>query len=75
MNSLTDIGADVRALTFISNGRINKTRGGINYETFKRNDLITSSSLIQQAQNNLSNTYLRDVFQASNNQKINPDSI
>ena len=75
MNSLTDIGADVRILSFINQGRVNKTRGNRNYELFKRQDLITSSTLIQQAQNNLSNTYLRGVFRASNNEKINPNDI
>ena len=47
MNSLTDIGADVRALSFINQGRINKTRGNRDYEAFKRNDLVLSSTLIQ----------------------------
>ncbi len=41
MNSLTDIGADVRILTFMQNGRVNQTRGGRNYEEFKRNSLVT----------------------------------
>lgn len=36
MNSLTDIGADVRILSFINIGRVNKTRGGRDYEAFKR---------------------------------------
>lgn len=47
MNSLTDIGADVRILTFINQGRVNKTRGERDYESFKRLDLIKSSTLIQ----------------------------
>jgi len=46
MNALTDIGADVRILTFISNGRVNKTRSSRDYEVYKRNDLVTSSTAI-----------------------------
>lgn len=75
MNSLTDIGADVRILTFINIGRVSKMRGNRDYEAFKRNNLDLSSTIIQQAQNNLSNTYLRDTFKDSNNAKINPKDI
>lgn len=41
MNSLTDIGADIRILTFMQNGRVNRTRGGRDYELFKRESLVT----------------------------------
>lgn len=75
MNSLTDIGADVRVLTFMQNGRVNRTRGGRDYEKFKRDNLVSQSTLIQQAQNNLSNTYLIDVFSQDNNDLINPRHI
>jgi hypothetical protein len=75
MSSLTDIAADVRILQFMSTGRVNTTRGGRNYETFKRELLLTSSETLQKAQNNLSNTYLRDVFSHENNNKINPETI
>lgn len=37
--------------------------------------MLSSSTQIQQSQNNLSNTYLRDVFQDSNNNLINPSTI
>ncbi len=36
MNSLTDIGANTRILAAMNEGRVNKTRGGRNYEKFKR---------------------------------------
>lgn len=75
MNSLTDIGADVRILTFINIGRVSNMRGGRDYEAFKRNNLDLSSTIIQKAQNNLSNTYLRDTFKESNNERINPKDI
>jgi hypothetical protein len=73
MNSLTQIGADVRVLTLINKGRINKTRGNRDYEGFKRNSLLSYSNILQEAQNNLSNTYLRDVFTADDNEFINPE--
>ena len=54
---------------------MNKQRGGRDYEGFKRNSLLSAAQLIQQAQNNLSSTYLRDVFTDQDNNLINPDRI
>jgi hypothetical protein len=75
MNSLTDIGANTRILAAMNVGRVNRTRGGRNYEKFKRDQLLEAAQLIQEAQNNLSTTYLRDVFTVENNNLINPDRI
>jgi hypothetical protein len=36
MNSLTDIGANTRALFALNQGIINPNRGGVNYESYKR---------------------------------------
>jgi hypothetical protein len=46
MNSLTDIAADVRILNFMQQGRVNSTRGGHDYENFKRDDLNTSAKIL-----------------------------
>ena len=54
---------------------MNKTRGGRDYEKFKRDSLLSSSIILQEAQNNLSNSYLRDVFTDANNLLINPEEI
>ena len=62
LNSLTDIGADIRILNMVQQGRINITRGVYypDYVTYKRVDLNTSATTLQQAQNNLSVTNLID---------------
>lgn len=75
MNSLTDVGADVRALYAMNMGRIDTNRGGRDYLSFKRLSLLAAAQEIQQAQNNLSSTYLRDVFTPDDNDLINPSSI
>lgn len=49
MSSLTNIEADVRILTLLGNGRVNKTRSGRDYEIFKKESLVTSSIIIQEA--------------------------
>ena len=46
MNSLTNIGADVRILQFLSEGRISSNRSGVNYEQYKRNDLSLNVATI-----------------------------
>lgn len=75
MNSLTDIGANVRILASMNSDPSKKTRGGRDYESFKRTSLLSAAQLIQEAQNNLSSTYLRDVFTEKDNNLINPDRI
>lgn len=75
MNSLTDIGADVRILSAMGKGTVNRVRGGRDYEAFKRNSLLGAAKMIQEAQNNLSSTYLRDVFTHQDNELINPSRI
>jgi hypothetical protein len=75
MNSLTDIGADVRILAAMNDGRVNRSRGNRDYEGFKRTALLTAAQSIQEAQNNLSSTYLRDVFTPEDNNLINPSRI
>jgi hypothetical protein len=75
MNSLTDLGANVRVLAAMQQGRVNVNRGGRNYETFKKEQLLSAARMIQEAQNNLSSTYLRDVFREENNELINPTRI
>lgn len=62
LKSLTDIGADVRVLTAMNQGLVEKERGGRDYEVFKRDNLDFSADQLQSAQNELSETYLRDVF-------------
>jgi hypothetical protein len=52
-----------------------KIRGGRDYEGFKRQSLLSAAQLIQEAQNNLSSTYLRVVFTSENNNLINPERI
>jgi archaellum component FlaF (FlaF/FlaG flagellin family) len=49
MNSLTDIGANTRILASMNQGRVNKTRGGRDYEAFKRTSLLSAAQLIQQS--------------------------
>ena len=46
MNSLTDIGANTRALFALNQGIINPNRGGVNYESYKRSSLLTAAQLI-----------------------------
>ena len=75
MNSLTQIGSDVRGLFCMQDGKINSTRGGKNYEEQKRQSLLENIALIQEAQNNLSHTTLRDVFSSEDNKLINPESL
>ena len=75
MNSLTDIGANTRILASMNEGRVNKNRGGRDYEKFKRDSLLSAAQMIQQSQNNLSSTYLRDVFTDEDNNLINPERI
>ena len=69
--SLTDIGADTRALSALNEGRYgNKTvkmRSGRDYEKYKREMLGQAVTLLQHSQNNLSHTYLRDVFSEGSN--------
>ena len=43
MNSLTDVGANVRVLSSINQGRVSKTRGGRDYEGFKRDSLLLAA--------------------------------
>jgi hypothetical protein len=47
--SLTEVGADVRILSYMKTGNINPQRGGKNYEKFKRDQLLTSAITLQQA--------------------------
>jgi len=75
MNSLTDIGANVRILASMNSDPSKKNRGGRDYEGFKRTSLLSAAQLIQEAQNNLSSTYLRDVFTEKDNNLINPNRI
>lgn len=76
MNSLTDIGADVRILSFMKEGKVNKTRGGkYDYEQYKRDRLYSASKVLQESQNNLSETYLRKIFTEENKELINPSLI
>lgn len=75
MNSLTDIGANVRILASMNADPSKKTRGGRDYEGFKRASLLSAAQIIQESQNNLSSTYLRDVFTDEDNNMINPERI
>ncbi len=43
MNSLTDIGANTRILASMNEGRVNRTRGGRDYEKFKRDSLLNAA--------------------------------
>lgn len=46
MNSLTDIGANTRILASMNEGRVNKNRGGRDYEKFKRDSLLSAAQMI-----------------------------
>jgi hypothetical protein len=39
ISSLTDIGADVRILSYLSAGKISNSRGSADYEEYKRESL------------------------------------
>ena len=75
MISLNNIGADSRALSAMMNGLINKTRGTKDYEKFKRKRIGDAVTILQGAQNNLSQTYLLDTFEADNKNLINSPSV
>ena len=75
MNGLTSIGSDVRILTFLAQGRVNTTRGDRDYEAYKRHALLENSVKLQVAQNNLTETYLREYFTPRNNELINPENL
>jgi epoxyqueuosine reductase QueG len=49
MNSLTDIGANTRILASMNEGRVNRMRGGRDYEDFKRKSLLSAAQIIQQS--------------------------
>ncbi len=72
MNSLTDIGADVRSLFAIQQGLINRTRGGVDYVLQKQTNLNVTSETLQTGQNNLSTSYLNKIFNKESNMAINP---
>jgi hypothetical protein len=47
--SLTEVGADVRILSYMKTGNIDAQRGGKDYIAFKREQLLTSATTLQQA--------------------------
>lgn len=73
--SLTEVGADVRILSYMRQGKMATTRGGKNYESFKREQLLKSAITLQQAQNNLSLTDLKHYFNTESKEAINPSNL
>jgi len=72
MNGLTEIGSDVRSLWAMGQGLIELERGGMDYKLELQTGLNLTGAILQESQNNLSTTYLRNIFTDESNQLINP---